>query len=121
LGVDHREGPIVLLAELADETPDQDGDVAPSLTQRAEEDSQDVETVVEIPTELTQLNLFTQIPVGGGDDPHVHSQHFFAPDTAELAFLEDPEELRLRRERHLTDLVEEDGTSLRQLEESLAQ
>ncbi len=65
------------------------------------------------------LHLLAQVPVGGGDDAHVHPLQILAADAAELTLLQHAQQLGLRGERHLPDLVEEDGAAVGQLEEPL--
>src|SRR4029079_15105618 len=57
-----------------------------------------------------------EVQIGGGDDPDIALERPGAGDTLELALLDDAQQLRLHRHRHLADLVEEDGAAVRQLE-----
>ena len=72
----------------------------------------DVEPVVEILAEAPSLDDVVQVPVRRGDDAHVHLAIGVLADAADLAFLEHAEQLDLERERHLADLVEEDGAAV---------
>src|SRR5262249_22572881 len=48
-----------------------------------------------------------EIPVGGGDQPHVDAMRLRAAEALELLFLEHAQQFRLQRERNIADLVEE--------------
>src|SRR5437899_13084213 len=57
-----------------------------------------------------------QIAIGGGDDPYVHGLGLAAAQGFELALLAHAEQLDLRLERQVPDLVEEDGPTVGKLE-----
>ena len=111
----------MLAAELAHELLDEAGDVLAPLTQAREVDAQHVEPMIQIAAELAQLHLLAQIPIGRGDDADVHPEKVLAADPPELPLLEYPQQLGLRRQRHLADLVEEDGPAVGQLEEAFSE
>src|SRR5262249_28287961 len=52
----------------------------------------------------------------GGDDPEVHSNSFHSPKAIHHLVLEDAEDLGLSGKAHVPDLVEEEGSTMRQLE-----
>src|SRR2546426_4255428 len=54
--------------------------------------------------------------VGSGDDPRRHSDRPLAAERLDLSFLQGTQELRLRGEGQVDDLVEEKGPPLGQLE-----
>ena len=58
--------------------------------------------------------------MGGGDDARVVVDLFVRADRPHLFLLQRAQELGLDRERHLADLVEEDGAAARPLEEPFA-
>src|SRR5437899_89868 len=57
-----------------------------------------------------------QIAIGGGDDPYVHGLGPAAAHGFELTLLEHAEQLDLRLERQVPNLVEEDGPTMGKLE-----
>jgi hypothetical protein len=57
-----------------------------------------------------------RISVGRGDHAHVDAQELVGADALDFAFLERAQELRLHRERELTDLVEEERAAVGDLE-----
>ena len=57
--------------------------------------------------------------MGRGDDAHRDGPHPVVPQASHLAGLEHAQELRLQLQRHLGDLVEEEGASIRASEEPL--
>ena len=64
------------------------------------------------------LDRFLRIPVGRGDDPHVYVLRRVAPYGANLAFLQETQELRLHFEGHVTDFIEEDGALICNLKQA---
>jgi len=56
--------------------------------------------------------------VGGGDDPDIHLDESVAADAADLALLENPQELRLKGEGDVPHLIEEHGPPVGLLEQS---
>ena len=76
-----------------------------------------MEPVVEILAEAARLHLGLGVLVGGGDDAHVDLHRLGAAHRADLAVLEHAQELALDAEPHFADLVEEDGSPVRLLEE----
>ena len=59
---------------------------------------------------------FLEPAIGRGDDPYVHADVSLAAQSGELAVLQDMEQLRLKRGRHLADLVEKDRSVVGELE-----
>src|SRR5262249_45930145 len=58
------------------------------------------------------------VPVRGGDEAHVDRARAEAAHAHDLSVLEDAQQLRLREERHLSDLVEHERAAVRALEEA---
>ena len=54
--------------------------------------------------------------MAGGDDPHIGADRVVAADRHELALLQHAQEPGLRLERHVADLVQEQGAALGLLE-----
>jgi hypothetical protein len=117
LGRDARERSVVARARLAHELRDQERDVLAALAQRRQMDAEDVEPIVQVAPELLERDELPEILVGRRDDADVDVDGVLAADAQELALLEHAQELGLRRDRHLADLVEEDGAAVRELEE----
>src|SRR5213079_3657527 len=86
---------------------DQLGDVRPPLAERRYGDADDVQAEEEVLAEAPGAHRRLEVLVGGGDDAHVGADRLPAADARELALLEDAQELRLERERHVGDLVQE--------------
>ena len=59
-----------------------------------------------------------EIAVGGGDDAHVDLARALAADAAELARLQDAQQLALHAGRHLADLVQEQRAAVGDLEQA---
>jgi hypothetical protein len=76
------------------------------LPQRRDVDREHVEPVVEILAETPRPHRLLEVPVRGGDDAHVHLADGGVAHTLDLALLEDAQQPRLERRRHVADLVE---------------
>ncbi len=69
----------------------------------------DVDPVEEVQAELALRHQFGEVGVGGEDQPCAQRDELVAAKSAELALLQDAEELDLGREAELADLVEHQG------------
>ncbi len=102
-------------AQLLREEPDQRVDVLDSFPKRWDLDLHDVQPVEKVlPKPFADLGR--QVLVGCGDDPHVYRDRLGTPDARHQAFLEHAKHLCLRRERHVPDLIEKQGSAVGQLE-----
>src|SRR5690349_4502060 len=90
--------------------------VFPSLTERWQLQLDRVEAKQQVLPEPPRADLAVDVRVGGRDDAHVGSSRPRCPDTLELAALEDTEQLRLLRQRQISDLVEKQRAALGHLE-----
>src|SRR5207244_2581023 len=99
---------------------DQERQVLGPLAQRRERDRDDVQAVVEVLAEAPRLHLGLEVLVGGGEDADVDLERAVAAHPFELALLEHAQDLRLRLERHVADLVEEERAAGGDLELPLA-
>src|SRR5690606_19857976 len=102
-----REG--VLLptrGEALEEGLRQRAEVPLPAAKRRQVQGHDAQAVVQIFAELTFADPGEQIPVGGADDAHVHVEGPRGADPFDLAGLERAQELGLKLEGKLTDLVE---------------
>ena len=75
----------------------------------------DGEAVIKVLAEAAGGDLVREVAVGGGDDAHI-DLHPAAADTLERLLLQGAHDLALRLERHVGDLVEEEGAAMRLLE-----
>ena len=75
-----------------------------------------VEAVIQIWPIVAGLRLLLKIPVCGGNHAHADFEGLRATDPFELAFLQHAQQFRLQIQRQFTDLVEEDGSFVGQLE-----
>src|SRR5262249_55438114 len=71
---------------------------------------------VEILAEQAALDLDREIAIGGGDDAAAERDLARAGEPRGRALLQDAQELHLHVERHVADLVEQDGAALGELE-----
>ncbi|MNQ64764.1 hypothetical protein D3C85_791990 [compost metagenome] len=82
-----------------------------ALTQGRQVEDQAVEAVEQVLAEAAALHPFFQCTVGSTDDAHVHRQRL-AADGHYLALLQHPQQAGLQRQRHVADLVEEQGAAV---------
>ena len=74
------------------------------------------EPVVEVGAEAALFHLALQVAVRRRHDADVDLDRLLASHAADAPVLEDSQELHLEVQRHLADLVEEDGAAVRELE-----
>ncbi len=105
------------VGEPCEKMPREGQDVLAAIAQRRHADVEHVQAVVEVQAKAAALDLLGQLLVCRGDDAHVDGQIARAPQPAERHLLEDAQQLRLRRHRHLADLVEEQRPAVGLLEQ----
>ncbi len=86
------------------------------VPQRRHEDRHDVEPIVEVFAELARFDLFFQVAIGRGDEADIDRQRLGAADALELSFLQDAQQLGLKRRGNLADLIEEQSAAVGLLE-----
>ena len=105
-----------LLGDPAEEMAGERRKVADPVAKRRDRHVNDVEPVIEILPEPAGGHFVGEPSIGGGDDPHVHGLRDPAAEALELAGLEHAQQLYLRVERKIADLVEEEGRAVGILE-----
>ena len=95
--------------------------VGQPLAQRRDPQRVDVEAIVEILPKAARLDLALEIAVGGRDDARRDLDGPVAADSHHLPFFEHAKQLGLRRQRQLSDLVEEQRSGAGVLERAPAQ
>src|SRR3989442_12780821 len=78
-----------------------------------------VEAVVKILAKPALLHLSLEGDIGGGDDPNVHMERLLAAKRLHLPFLQHAQELRLRGEGEIDNLVEKEASARCQLDPPL--
>ena len=68
---------------------------------------------------MSVLDLFCQIPVRGGNHPHVHLRGFRISYFNKFTSLQNTQQLRLQIKRHFPDLIQEYGAVIRLFKQSL--
>ena len=106
------------LSGRSQEAVGEQGNVLAALAQRRHTNREGTEAVVEVVPEGAAGDLGGQVTVRGGDHAHVDLPRLPVAQRRHLALLEDAQQLRLHRHRHVADLVEEDGAPGGGLEES---
>ena len=99
-----------------EELADEHGNLVGAIPQGGHADVHHAEAIVEILAEFAPLDEGPQLPVGRRHDPDVDSDFLVAAQPREGPVLEHVEQLGLERQRHLADLVQEDGAAVGLLE-----
>jgi hypothetical protein len=97
------------------EVPRQDRDIAPTMAERRNGDREDVQPEIPITAETTGPDFFVNVAVGGRNHARLDAHRPVSAQTLELTFLQKPQQLCLRLDRELADLVEEESAAVRQL------
>ena len=95
---------------------DEERNVLAPVPQCRASDQKDVEPVVEVLTEGARLHRGGEIPMSRRDDPDADADRLRAAHPNELPFLQHPQQLDLKLERQIADLIEEERPALGQLE-----
>ena len=98
---------------------DEQRDVVLAIAQRRQLDRDDVQPVEQILAEPPVLHHLPQVDVGRGDDADVDLDRLHAAEAHELALLDHAQQLGLRLERDVADLVEEDAALVGEVEQPL--
>src|ERR1700733_2097843 len=78
----------------------------------------DVQTVVEVLAKKTLAHVTVKIPVRGHDDADIDGDRLDRSNPADLAFLDDAQQLRLGLDVDFRDLVEQERAAVALLEHS---
>src|SRR5207302_11007621 len=108
--------PAVLLDYLTREMLDQRWDILAALAQRRQPQGEHVDAVEQVGAELAGPDQRFKVAVRGRQHANIHRNAAVAAHALDLAFLEHAQELRLHRERHIADFVEEERAAVRLLE-----
>src|SRR6516165_10840387 len=79
-------------------------------------DGEDAQAVIQVRPELPLVGPRLQVAVGRRDQPHVGADRLVPPDALERLLLEHAQHLGLGGQRHVADLVEEEGAAVALLE-----
>ena len=99
-----------------EEVAGQLGDVVLPLPERGHEDVDAAQPVVQVGAEQLPLDQPPQAAIGGGDDPDVDALRTLTAHALDGEVLNRPEQLGLRREGQVRDLVEEQGAAIGRFE-----
>ena len=80
--------------------------------ERRDHQLDDLQAVVEVLAEAAGLHRRLEVLVRRGEEPHVDLDRLVAADALELLLLERAQQLRLRLERHVAELVEEERAAV---------
>ena len=91
----------------------------PALAQRRQADLEGVDAEEQVLAELVVLDHLAQVAVGGAEDAHVDAERLGLADAADLARLQEAQQLDLDVLVQLADFVEEQRAAVGDLEEPL--
>ena len=109
----------MLLRELVEKVVGQHQQIGLPIAKRRHEDREHVEAIVQVFAERPRRDSLLHIFVGGGEETDVHFDGFRAAEALELALLQHAEQLHLRREGQIADLIEKERAAFGQLEAPL--
>jgi hypothetical protein len=87
-----------------------------SIPQGRQRDRKYIQAIVQIAAKFSALYHPLEVLVSRGDQTYVDAMRAPAPEPFEFLFLQNAEELRLQRERYVTDFIEEQGSFVSQVE-----
>src|SRR5216110_36605 len=93
-------------------------DVVAALTQRRQCDLDATNSIVEIFAKSSFFDSRLELAIRGADDANVSGAIDGVADAAEFALLQKTQQLRLRGERHLADLVEKERAAVGRFDQS---
>ena len=99
--------------------PGQHGNILPPLPQGRNADLHHVQAVEQVLPEGALGHLLLQVPVGGGDDAHIHLNVPQAAHPLEAPVLQKGQQLGLHGQGQLANLVQEHGSPVGQLHQAL--
>src|SRR5216117_4194925 len=105
---------------LSQEVVDEQRDVLAPLGERRDGELDDAQAIVEVLAEAAGAYGALEVLVGGRDEAYVDPDRQVAAHALELLLLDGAQELRLRLERHVAHLVEEERAAVGRLELPLA-
>ena len=120
IGGEANERHLILFGELRYELAEKQWDVVFSVTQRGHLNLYHVESIEQVHTEAPLLYSTLEVDVGSSHYAHVGVLHLLAAHLDILSFFQYAQELRLRSERQLGHLIEEERALVGQLEIALA-
>jgi hypothetical protein len=93
--------------------------VAGALAERRHDNLKDIQPIVQVLSERFRENVIEQETIRCGNYPNVDSSaNTNAADALDLTGFEEPQEQPLHAEAHLADFVQENGSTLRMLEQA---
>src|SRR5262249_15417958 len=106
-------------SESLPEMTSQEGDVTAALAQRRELDARDGESIEEVVAEASGLDFLVEVAPGGRHHAHIDADPLVATDAPKLGPLDCAQELRLKGDVEIADLVDEQRAAVGVLEEPL--
>ncbi len=86
-------------------------DVAQAVPEWRQQDVKDLQPVKKILAKRAALNRLAEVSIARGDDAHVRPLKSCAAEAPILTFLDETQDLHLRRQAHLAYLIEEQDAS----------
>src|SRR5262249_9202040 len=102
------------------EAVDEERDVLAPLRERRDRELDDTQAIVEVLAEASGLDRRLKVLIRRRDEAHVDADRLVAADAFDLCLLDGAQQLRLRLERHVAALVQEERAAVGRLELALA-
>src|SRR5262245_11547320 len=112
LAADAGDRAVLLGGEPRQEMPQEMWNVLASRAQARDRQRQHVKTVEQVLAEVALLHPVQELAVGSGDDANVDLHRLAAADGLDRALLERAEQLHLRGQRQLADLVQKQRAAM---------
>lgn len=96
------------------------GNVVAALGECRHFERKDIQAVEQILPESSLFDLFLQIAVGGGNDPHAHLDLGVRAEPLDLSLLNHAQKIRLHAEGKLADFVQEHRAAIPSFEQSFS-
>ena len=114
-----RLGRSAFLVQSIEEALREQRDVTLAFAYRGHVDRKHVDPIQKILAKLSVADRLSRVPIGRRQNTHAGGDYLIASDTGHGSGLEDPEQLDLQFHRHFGDLVQEQGSAVRSLDDPL--
>ena len=102
----------------AEEVPDKERNVVAAHPEGRNRDGKNPQPVIEVAAELSRVDHFGEVAIRGGHQAHVYRNRARTADPFELLFLQCAQNLGLEFQGKVADLIQEECSSMGQLQPS---
>ena len=98
----------------------QEEHVVPAIAQRRQRNLDAADPVIEVFAKMPFLDRVLELAIGRRDNANISASVHRLTDSAKFTVLKEPQQLRLRGERHLADFVEKKRPAVSSFDETCA-